>query len=48
MDEIFKLITILFLGSIFVAVLLNAKGFSLAAGTLFTGVNSAAKTLQGR
>jgi hypothetical protein len=47
-DDIFKLITILFLGSIFVAVLLNAKGFSLAAGTLFTGLNNSAKTLQGR
>lgn len=41
-------ITLLFLGFIFVAVLLHAKGFSLAAGTLFGGVNSLGQTLEAR
>lgn len=48
MNNVFRLLTLFFLGSIFVAVMLNAKNFSLAAGTLFTGVNSMGRTLEGR
>lgn len=48
MNQVFKILTLFFLGAIFVAVMLNAKGFSLAAGTLFTGVNKMGRTLEGR
>ena len=42
------IITLMFLGFIFVAVLLHAKGFSMAAGTLFSGTNRLGRTLEGR
>jgi hypothetical protein len=42
------ILTIIFLGFIFVAVLLHARGFALAAGTLFSGVNSLGQTLEAR
>lgn len=48
MNDIWKLITLFFLGAIFVAVMTHAGGFSTAAGTLFTGVNSLGTTLEGR
>lgn len=38
----------LILGFVFVAVLTHAYGFSLAAGTLFGGVNNLGKTLEGQ
>lgn len=41
-----KVLTLFFLGSIFVAVMTHATGFSKAAGTLFTGVNSMGQTLE--
>jgi hypothetical protein len=47
MDQFWKLLTLFFLGAIFVAVMTHASGFSQAAGTLFTGVNSMGKTLEG-
>lgn len=46
MDDIWKLITLFFLGAIFFAVLTHAAGFSSAAGTLFTGVNGLGQTLE--
>lgn len=47
MDKFWGLITLFFLGAIFVAVMTHATGFSSAAGTLFTGVNSMGQTLEG-
>jgi hypothetical protein len=46
MNDIWKLLTLFFLGSIFVAVLTHASGFSTAAGTMFSGVNTLGKTLE--
>lgn len=48
MNNVFKLVTLFFLGAIFVAVMLNAKNFALAAGSVFTGVNNMGKTLEGK
>jgi hypothetical protein len=45
-QNLWKLLTLFFLGAIFVAVMTHAKGFSAAAGTLFTGVNSLGQTLE--
>lgn len=42
------IITLIFLGFIFIGVLRNAKGFSSAAGTLFSGTNQLGMTLEGR
>lgn len=47
MDQFWKLLTLFFLGAIFLAVMTHAAGFSQAAGTLFNGVNSMGKTLEG-
>ena len=44
--NVFKIITLFFLGAIFVAVMTHAKGFSTAAGTVFTGLNSMGTTLE--
>lgn len=46
-NQFFKILTLFFIGAIFVLVVTHAKGFSLAAGTLFTGVNSLGTTLTG-
>jgi len=46
MNNFWKVLTLFFLGAIFVAVMTHAKGFSTAAGTLFTGVNSLGQTLE--
>lgn len=48
MNQFWSILTLIFLGAIFVAVLLNAKNFSLAAGTVFTGIQGTARTLEGR
>jgi len=45
-NQFWKVLTLFFLGAIFVAVMTHAKGFSTAAGTLFTGVNTLGKTLE--
>lgn len=47
-NKMWGVITIIFVGFIFVAVLTHAAGFSTAAGTLFTGVNTLGGTLEGR
>lgn len=47
MNNFWKILTLFFLGAIFLAVMTHAKGFSTAAGTLFTGVNSMGNTLVG-
>jgi hypothetical protein len=39
-------ITLVFIGFIFVAVMTHASGFSEAAGTLFTGLNGVGQTLE--
>lgn len=39
---------VLFLLFFFIGIMRNAKGFSQAAGTMFTGVNTLGKTLEGR
>lgn len=46
MNNFWKILTLFFLGTIFVAVMTHAAGFSTAAGTLFTGVNSLGTTLE--
>lgn len=46
MNEFWKVLTLFFLGAIFIAVMTHAKGFSTAAGTLFTGFNSLGSTLE--
>jgi hypothetical protein len=46
MNNFWKILTLFFLGAIFVAVMTHATGFSTAAGTLFTGVNSLGSTLE--
>lgn len=42
------IITLIFIGFIFVAVMTHASGFASAAGTLFTGVNGIGSTLEGK
>jgi hypothetical protein len=46
MSNFWKVLTLFFLGAIFVAVMTHSRGFSRAAGTLFTGVNSLGTTLE--
>jgi len=46
-DTIVWVLTLLFLGALAVLVIMNAQGFSTAAGTIFTGFNSWAQTLSG-
>lgn len=46
MNQFWRVLTLIFLGAIFVAVMTHAKGFSTAAGTLFTGINGIAGTLE--
>jgi hypothetical protein len=45
-NNFWKILTIIFLGAIFVAVLTHANGFATSAGTLFTGINGLAGTLE--
>lgn len=47
MAQFWKLLTLIFLGFLFVLVLTHSKGFATAAGTLFTGVNNLGTTLTG-
>lgn len=47
MNNFWKVLTIFFLLASFLAVMTHAKGFSTAAGTLFTGFNSMGSTLAG-
>lgn len=47
-SKFWGIVTIIFVGFIFVAVLTHAYGFSLAAGTIFGGVNKLGGTLEGR
>lgn len=46
MDKFWKWLTIALLAFVFIGVLLHAYGFSLAAGTLFTGFNQLGQTLE--
>lgn len=48
MNNVWKLLTLFFIGAIFLAVMTHAAGFSNAAGTMFTGINTMGKTLEGR
>jgi hypothetical protein len=45
-NNFWKVLTLFFLGAIFVAVMTHAAGFSTAAGTLFTGINTLGSTLE--
>lgn len=45
MNNFWKVLTLVFLGGIFFAVLTHAQGFSQASGTLFTGVSNITSTL---
>lgn len=47
MNNFWKVLTLFFLGAIFVAVMTHASGFSQSAGAVFTGVNNLGKTLEG-
>lgn len=46
MNNFWKVLTLFFLGAIFVAAMTHALGFSKVAGTLFTGVNTLGTTLE--
>lgn len=46
--EISGWITLFFVGALFVLVVTHAKGFSTAAGTVFTGFNNLGTTLTGQ
>ena len=46
MDKVFKWLTVLLLCFLAVAVLTHAYGFSLAAGTLFSGLNTLGTSLE--
>jgi len=46
--DIAKLILYFFLGAIFIGALLNAKAAAGLFGTLFSGVNTMGRTLEGR
>lgn len=48
MNRIWGIITLIFVGFIFMGVLLNAGGFSKAAGTLFSGTANLGKVLEGQ
>lgn len=48
MNKVWQIITLFFLGSIFLAAITHAAGFSQAAGTLTGGLNTLGRTLQGR
>ena len=45
-NNFWKILTLIFLGFIFVAVMTHAAGFSQSAGTLFTGINGLGTTLE--
>lgn len=47
MKDVFKLIMFFFIGALVVLVVTHSAGFSQAAGTLFTGVQSMGSTLTG-
>lgn len=47
MSQFWKVLTLFLLLSVVVLIVTHAKGFSTAAGTLFTGVNSLGTTLTG-
>lgn len=46
--EALNIITLFFMGALLVLVVTHAKGFSTAAGTVFTGVNNLGTTLTGQ
>ena len=46
--DIMNLIMVFFIGSLVVLAVTHAKGFSTAAGTVFTGVNNLGTTLTGQ
>ena len=46
MNNFWKVLTYFLLFAFFVAVMTHAAGFSTAAGTLFTGLNSLGGTLE--
>jgi len=46
MSKFWSILTLVFLGFITIGVLTHAAGFSTAAGTLFTGVNTIGTTLE--
>lgn len=48
MDKFWKVLTYVLLAFVFVAVMLHASGFSMAAGTLFTGLNNLGGTIEAR
>lgn len=45
--DILNLVALFFIGSLVVLAVTHAKGFSTAAGTVFTGVNNLGTTLTG-
>lgn len=45
-NNFWKVLTLFFLGAIFVAVMTHATGFSKAAGTVFTGIQGLGTTLE--
>lgn len=48
MAQFWKILTFIFVGFLVVLVITHSKGFSTAAGTIFTGVNNLGVTLTGQ
>jgi hypothetical protein len=48
MGQFWKVVLWIFIGFVIIGVLTHAKGFSLAAGTLFQGTSNVGRTLEGR
>jgi hypothetical protein len=46
-NKAWSVITLIFVGFLIVLIVTHAKGFSTAAGSLFTGVNQLGTTLTG-
>ncbi|HEY6020713.1 MAG TPA: hypothetical protein VIY48_12705 [Candidatus Paceibacterota bacterium] len=47
-NKVFDIVTLFFIGALFVLIVTHAKGFATAAGTVFTGVNNLGTTLTGQ
>lgn len=46
-DSFWGWLTLLFIGFLIIGIITHAYGFSLAAGTLFTGLNTLGTSLEG-
>jgi len=47
MNNFWKVLTLFFIGAIFIGVMTHARGFQAAAGTVFSGIDSLGARLEG-